>query len=255
MRKDLELDVEEPIRLEYAVDDERIAGLVAEHDELIAEEVRADEVGAVEDGHRREWAVEDVEIEISIQPLEGEVVESNAVRTGIGAVRSDAERYASIASTISATRSRCVRVRARRRRSTIRPSSAAVSSSTDPTNDSRFIQEARFPCGKSFCAFDWHGIVWIARDRTYDIERVLDHRLLRAPDPHLVLPSRLRCAPLAVLAVALPETLRVSDLLDLRSSIARPSRATRRAHVTLLPLARLDPRATARYWIRKSTVR
>jgi len=69
MRKDLALDVEEPIRLEYGVDDERIAGLVAEHEDLIAEEVRADEVGAVEDGHRREWAVEDVEIEIAIQPL------------------------------------------------------------------------------------------------------------------------------------------------------------------------------------------
>ncbi|WP_222915679.1 isoleucine--tRNA ligase [Natrinema sp. SYSU A 869] len=69
MRKDLELDVEERIALEFAIDDDRIADLVADHEDLISEEVRADERRAVEDGHRKEWEVEGVTVEIAIEPL------------------------------------------------------------------------------------------------------------------------------------------------------------------------------------------
>ncbi|AGN01403.1 isoleucyl-tRNA ligase [Salinarchaeum sp. Harcht-Bsk1] len=69
MRKEMELDVEEPIRLEYAIADDRVADLVADHDDLIAEEVRADSTGVVEDGHRKEWEVEGVTVEIAIAPL------------------------------------------------------------------------------------------------------------------------------------------------------------------------------------------
>ncbi len=69
MRKDLELDVEERIALEFAIDDERIADLVDEREDVIREEVRADERRTVEDGHRKEWAVEDVSVEIAIEPV------------------------------------------------------------------------------------------------------------------------------------------------------------------------------------------
>lgn len=69
MRKDLDLDVEERIALEFEVDDDRVADLVADHEDLISEEVRADERRAVEDGHRKEWDVEGVTMEIAIEPL------------------------------------------------------------------------------------------------------------------------------------------------------------------------------------------
>ena len=72
MRKDLELDIEEPIRLDFDVGDDRVADLVERHTDLIAEEVRADELGAVEDGHRKEWDVEGVEMEIAIEAREAE---------------------------------------------------------------------------------------------------------------------------------------------------------------------------------------
>ncbi|WP_018257000.1 isoleucine--tRNA ligase [Halomicrobium katesii] len=70
MRKDLELDLEERIRLDLAVADERIDELVREHEQLIAEEVRADEFDEVEDGHRKTWTVEGVEMEIAIATVE-----------------------------------------------------------------------------------------------------------------------------------------------------------------------------------------
>ncbi|MFD1586125.1 isoleucine--tRNA ligase [Halorientalis brevis] len=69
MRKDLDLDIEERIQVEFDIDDDRIADLVREHEALIAEEVRADEFGGVEDGHRKEWAVEDVALTIAVEPL------------------------------------------------------------------------------------------------------------------------------------------------------------------------------------------
>jgi len=69
MRKELDLDMEESIRLEYEVRDDRVADLVAEHADLIADEVRAEEVGDVADGHRKTWDVEDIEVEIAIEAL------------------------------------------------------------------------------------------------------------------------------------------------------------------------------------------
>ena len=69
MRKDLDLDVEERIALELEVDDDRVATLVAEREDLIREEVRADEIRAIDDGHRTEWDVEDVVVELAIEPL------------------------------------------------------------------------------------------------------------------------------------------------------------------------------------------
>ncbi|WP_276273346.1 isoleucine--tRNA ligase [Haloarcula litorea] len=69
MRKDLELDIEERIVVDLDVADERVADLVREREALIAEEVRADEFGDVEDGHRRTWEVEGVAVEIAISPV------------------------------------------------------------------------------------------------------------------------------------------------------------------------------------------
>jgi isoleucyl-tRNA synthetase len=69
MRKDLELDIEERIRVDLAIDDDRVDSLVREHEALIKEEVRADELGGVEDGHRKTWDVEGTEMEIAIAPV------------------------------------------------------------------------------------------------------------------------------------------------------------------------------------------
>ncbi|MFB6162125.1 MAG: isoleucine--tRNA ligase [Halococcoides sp.] len=68
MRKDLDLDMDERIRVEISVED-RVAGFIDEHRDLIAEEVRADEFGTVEDGHRETWTIEDSEAEIAIESL------------------------------------------------------------------------------------------------------------------------------------------------------------------------------------------
>ncbi len=70
MRKELELDMDRRVRLEYHIDDDRVADLVADHEELIAEEVRAAETGPVTDGYRQTWSVEGVEMDIAIDPLE-----------------------------------------------------------------------------------------------------------------------------------------------------------------------------------------
>ena len=69
MRKDLDLALEAEIRVELDVDDDRVAGLVREHKELIAEEVRAAAFDSVSDGHRRTWDVEGHEMEIAIEPV------------------------------------------------------------------------------------------------------------------------------------------------------------------------------------------
>ncbi len=71
MRKELDLDVEERIVLELSIDDDRVAELVAEREGLIREEVRADELGTVDGGHRKEWEVEGVAVELAIAPLAG----------------------------------------------------------------------------------------------------------------------------------------------------------------------------------------
>ena len=67
MRKDLDLDIEEHIRLDLSVKDDRVDELVRRHEELIAGEVRATEFGEVEDGYRETWDVEGVEIEIAVE--------------------------------------------------------------------------------------------------------------------------------------------------------------------------------------------
>ncbi|NKE36972.1 isoleucine--tRNA ligase [Natronococcus sp. JC468] len=69
MRKDLDLDVEERIVLEVEIDDDRVASLVEEREDLIREEVRADELRTVEDGHRKEWDVDGVAMEIALEPV------------------------------------------------------------------------------------------------------------------------------------------------------------------------------------------
>jgi len=69
MRKDLDLAMNDRIRLEYDVADDRVAELVAEREALIAEEVRADELGPVADGHRKTWEVEGVDVEIAIEQV------------------------------------------------------------------------------------------------------------------------------------------------------------------------------------------
>ena len=69
MRKELDLDIEREIRVDLDVRDERVAGLVERHRDLVAGEVRAAGFGAVEDGHERVWDVEGVEMYISIDPV------------------------------------------------------------------------------------------------------------------------------------------------------------------------------------------
>ena len=69
MRKELDLDVEERILLEVEIDDDRVASLVEEREDLIREEVRADELRTVEDGHRKEWDVDGVGMEIALEPV------------------------------------------------------------------------------------------------------------------------------------------------------------------------------------------
>ncbi|WP_436902639.1 isoleucine--tRNA ligase [Halovenus halobia] len=68
MRKDLELDIQAGIRLSLDVQDDRVADLVREHEDLIADEVRG-KFGAVEDGHRKEWEVEGVTMDIAIEKI------------------------------------------------------------------------------------------------------------------------------------------------------------------------------------------
>jgi isoleucyl-tRNA synthetase len=67
--EDVDLDIEDRIRLELDVADERVATLVEERMDLVKEEVRAEEVGEVEDGYRKEWEVEGVEMTIAVVPL------------------------------------------------------------------------------------------------------------------------------------------------------------------------------------------
>ncbi|MFC4989241.1 isoleucine--tRNA ligase [Saliphagus infecundisoli] len=68
MRKDLDLDVEERIAVEIAIADDRVADLVRRREELIREEVRADAIGDVDEGHRMEWEIEGVDVELAIEP-------------------------------------------------------------------------------------------------------------------------------------------------------------------------------------------
>ncbi|QLD90485.1 isoleucine--tRNA ligase [Natronomonas salina] len=69
MRKELDLDIEAEIRVDLEVADDRIAALVAEHEDLIAGEVRAAEFGPVDDGYERVWSVETTDMEITVEPV------------------------------------------------------------------------------------------------------------------------------------------------------------------------------------------
>ncbi|CCQ37696.1 isoleucine--tRNA ligase [Natronomonas moolapensis 8.8.11] len=69
MRKELDLDIEREIRVDLDVRNDRVAGLVERHRDLVAGEVRAAAFGTVEDGYERVWDVEGVEMYISIEPV------------------------------------------------------------------------------------------------------------------------------------------------------------------------------------------
>ncbi|MUV90345.1 isoleucine--tRNA ligase [Halapricum sp. CBA1109] len=69
MRKDLDLELEERIRVDLDIADDRVADLIADHEALIKEEVRADTLGSVEDGHRKTWDVEGIEMDIAVVPV------------------------------------------------------------------------------------------------------------------------------------------------------------------------------------------
>ena len=68
MRKDLELDVDEQVRLRVEVADDRVAGLVDQHRDLVAEETRGTFVEDV-DGTTREWDVEGTTVTIALDPV------------------------------------------------------------------------------------------------------------------------------------------------------------------------------------------
>ena len=72
MRKRLELDVDERIRTRIDVDDDRVAGFVDDHRDLIAEETRTAEFDADADDLTEEWDVEDATVTIGIERLEAE---------------------------------------------------------------------------------------------------------------------------------------------------------------------------------------
>jgi isoleucyl-tRNA synthetase len=69
MRKEMDLDVDRRIRLDVMVFDDRVAELVSRREDLVAEEVRAAELGEVEDGYQESWDVEGVHVELAIRPL------------------------------------------------------------------------------------------------------------------------------------------------------------------------------------------
>ncbi len=69
MRKDLDLAMDERIRLEVVVFDNRVGQLVARHEDLIAEEVRANDIGEVDDGHRETWDIEGTRVDLAIDPV------------------------------------------------------------------------------------------------------------------------------------------------------------------------------------------
>jgi isoleucyl-tRNA synthetase len=72
MRKDLDLDIEAEIRLDLDVEDDRIGELVYDHEELIANEVRATGFDSVADGYEQTWDVEDTEMRIAIETVESD---------------------------------------------------------------------------------------------------------------------------------------------------------------------------------------
>ena len=82
MRADLDLDVDQEVRMAYAVEADRVADLVARHDDLIEREVRAADLasgnGAVEtfedgdDSRREAYEVKGVTVHVAVSPLRRE---------------------------------------------------------------------------------------------------------------------------------------------------------------------------------------
>ncbi|MGM0398388.1 MAG: isoleucine--tRNA ligase [Halobacteriota archaeon] len=70
LRKELDLDLDAEIDLEIVVFDERVGKLVAEHEDLITEEVRADELRDLDDGRREQYEIEGVDVELAIEPVD-----------------------------------------------------------------------------------------------------------------------------------------------------------------------------------------
>ncbi|MFC7235290.1 isoleucine--tRNA ligase [Halosegnis marinus] len=68
-RKDLDLDLDAEIVLDLDVADDRVAALVAEREDLVAEETRAT-FGDVTDGFRETYEVEGVEMTVGVAPAE-----------------------------------------------------------------------------------------------------------------------------------------------------------------------------------------
>jgi isoleucyl-tRNA synthetase len=69
LRNELDLELDQRVRLQYEVDDDRVAELVARHEDLLKSEVRAAELGPVEDGTRREYDLDGVGLTVVVEPL------------------------------------------------------------------------------------------------------------------------------------------------------------------------------------------
>ena len=82
MRKDLDLDIEAEIQLDLSVGNDRVADLVERYADYLEEEVRAGERGPVEDGYRKTWEVEGVEVEIAVEACETERHEASGRTSG-----------------------------------------------------------------------------------------------------------------------------------------------------------------------------
>jgi isoleucyl-tRNA synthetase len=70
MRKDLDLEMNQEIHLDIEIFDEEVGRLVSDHEDLIAEEVRARKLTEVDDGYAEEWDVEGVTMRFTVKPLE-----------------------------------------------------------------------------------------------------------------------------------------------------------------------------------------
>lgn len=69
MRKELSLEMDELIRVEITVFDERVGELVSRREELIKDEVRAAAIEEVSDGLEKEWEIEGVLVQFTVEPL------------------------------------------------------------------------------------------------------------------------------------------------------------------------------------------
>ena len=68
MRKELDLEVDTRIQVEFTVEDDRVDQLIEPHLDFIGQEVRAIDFGSVSNGLRRDWEVEETTFDIAIEP-------------------------------------------------------------------------------------------------------------------------------------------------------------------------------------------